>query len=198
MTRLNQQVNSLSLQLTEMERREKELKDGLCATRAALQAAEAGAARETELVANCENLQRQLEMANSKVLEMAGESEQLGHERLSLISEYEGREGQLKDEIGALKAELHSAFETNSDLTTRLEQARRDMATAAGEHSESIQRAVAGREDAVAEVEILHARISELTQEAKLAEVDPTLRSDTSTQTPPTPSETLRHIAEYI
>ena len=90
MTQLNQHVNSVSLQLTEVERR---VKDELSAT---LQAAEAGAARETELVANCENQQKQFEMANSKVLEMAGESEQLGHERLSIISEYKGRKGQLK------------------------------------------------------------------------------------------------------
>ena len=70
-----------------------------------------------------------------------------------------GREGHLRDEIGALKAELHSASETISNLTTRLEQTRRDMATAAGKHTESIWRAVAGREDAVAKVKILHARI---------------------------------------
>ena len=195
MIRLNHQVNSVSLQLAEAERRERELQDKLSAVRAAEEAAEAGANREAELVVSCENLQRQLDMANSKVLEMAGESE---HERLSLISEYEGRERQLRDEIGALKTELQSASEATSDLTARLEQTQRDMATAAGEHAESVQRAEAGREDAVVEVEILHARISELTWEAKHAELDPTSSSDSSTQTPPSTSETLGSLSEEI
>ena len=62
---------------------------------------EAGAARETELVADCENPQRHLEMANSTTLEMARESEQLGRE---LLLEYDGGDGQLRDEIGALNS----------------------------------------------------------------------------------------------
>ena len=192
-TRLSQQVNSLFLQVTKMERREKELNDELNATREILQVAEAQAAMKTEMVAN---LQRHCEMVSSTALEIDIVSEQLAHKRQALILEYEGRERQLRDEIGSLKAELYSASETIGDVTTIIKQIQRDMAPAAGEPTKNIRRAVASREDAMAE--ILHARISELTQEAIRAEKDPTLRSDNSTQPPSTIGETLRHIAEYI
>lgn len=169
MIRLNQQVNGLSL---ELERREKELQDELTA---AARATEAAKGREAERASNCESLQRQLEMANSKVLEVTKENESLGNERLSLISEYEGREGQLREETEALKAELQQVTKVSTDLTAKLEQTQREMEIAAREHREIVQRTDASREDAVAEVEILQARISELTQEAKLVSASDSL-----------------------
>lgn len=183
MTLLNQQVNGLSLKLNEAEKREKQLQDELTAATAA-RVTEV-TARETELVSSCESLQRQLDMANSKILEVSKEKESLESERLSLISEYEGREGQLRENIQTLKVELQRMSEVSTNLAAKLEKIQRDMAATVREHVERVEQADARREDAVAEVEILQARISELTQEAKVLEVKLASCSNSLTQPPP-------------
>lgn len=164
---LNQQVNCLSLKLTEAEKCEKQLGKELSDAVVALQAAELEVQeRERELLSNCEGLQRQLDMANAKVLEVVRESEDVREERLSLISEYEGRECKVQKELAQLKSELSSTLETVTDLTGRLESAQREREDMSREAAVNLERAEAGRDDAMAEVEILQARISELTREA--------------------------------
>ena len=165
-TMLNQQINGLSLEVNEAKQRVKQLQDELTAATAA-QNTEV-TARETELVRSCESLQRQLDMANKKIVEVTSERECLENERLSLISEYEGREGQLREEIKALRADLHQMSESRTDLAAKLEMTETRMAATIREHVERAERADAIREDAVAEVEILQARISELTEEVEV------------------------------
>ena len=126
-TRLNQQINSLSLQLGEAGQFQKVARE-----------------RETDLVANSESLQKQLEMANSKILELTKESENLGSERSSLVQEYEERESRLRAEAAALRAEMQEAARTSSELTVHLEE----------------------------EVEILEARINEVIQERSSVEAE--------------------------
>ena len=126
-TSLNQQINSLALQLSEAGQFQKAARE-----------------RETDLVANAESLQKQLEMANSKILELIKESENLGSERSSLVQEYEERESRLRAEASALRAEMQEAARTSSELTAHLEE----------------------------EVEILEARINEVIQERSSVEVE--------------------------
>ena len=161
MTLLNQQINGLSLEVNEAKKSVKQLQDELTA-------ATETKARETELVSSCESLQRQLDMANNKILEVTGEKECLESERLSLISEYEGREGQLRQEIKRLKADLHQMSESRTDLAAKLDKMEREITATVRDHVERVERADASREDAVAEVEILQARISELTEEMEV------------------------------
>ena len=74
------------------------------------------------------------------------------------------------DEIGALKAELHLASETIRDLTARLEQTQRDMATAGGEHAERMAslRATSNSETKKEyHVKVAHSAVQEEPSQAK-------------------------------
>ena len=98
----------------------------------------------------CESLLLQVQEKNTQLLKRKSEEEDLRNERLSLISEYELREGMLREEIATLKSKQSRRSELEQELEER------------------VRGAEAGREDALAEVEILQARISELTREAEL------------------------------
>ena len=171
-THLNQQMNCVCLRLTEAEWCETQLREDLARVTAAAEAAEVGSReRERELISGSEGLQRRLDAANAEILELTREKEHLSCAQLSLISEYEGRESQLREEIASLRSELQDTRETVADLTVRLEGTQREMETVSREERERVQTAETARDDAVAEVEILQARISELTQEAKEAQM---------------------------
>lgn len=168
-TRLNEQINSLSLRLHEAGCQEKHLQEELSrvtATHASLerQLSEVRGEtreREAQLSASNDSLCKQLEMANSKILELTRESESLGCERSSLVLQYEEKERLLKAEVASLKEELQGASHTNSSLMSRLEEAERERAAATAALSSAEEKGT----DALAEVEILQARISELTWE---------------------------------
>ena len=108
--------------------------------------------RENELRETCGTLQLQVEESGAQLAEKEAENEALRSDRLALISEYESRERQLREEIAELRSELGQAA-----VSGRLER----------EWEERVRQAEAGREDAVTEVEILQTRISELTREAE-------------------------------
>lgn len=168
-TRLNEQINSLSLRLRETGSQEKRLQEELARVTAAqaslegqLSEARAGAReREAQLSASNDSLCKQLEMANCKILELTRESESLGCERSSLVLQYEERESLLRAEVASLREELRAATHTNSSLVSQVEEAERERAAAAAALSSAEEKGT----DALAEVEILQARISELTWE---------------------------------
>ena len=64
----------------------------------------------------CEALQLQVQESSARMVEKEADNEALKSERLSLISEYESREGQLREEIGRLKCELERASQASGGL----------------------------------------------------------------------------------
>ena len=171
-TRLNEQVNSLSLRLCEAGEaasREKRLQEELARVTAAHTSLESQLSevraeveeREAQLSSSNDSLCKQLEMANSKILELTRESESLGGERSSLVLQYEERESLLRAEVASLREELRAATHTHSSLMSQVEEVERERAAVVAALSSAEEKGT----DALAEVEILQARISELTWE---------------------------------